>query len=81
MDLIITLSSSPKSNRLETNFQERTNDAEAHRRRVQCGFNELEAPSEELSLKFIGCFRGPILHGEFYQPLSTSNTLPIRPDV
>ncbi|KAE8233069.1 hypothetical protein CF326_g1896 [Tilletia indica] len=47
---------------LETNFQEGITDAEVHRRRAQFGYNELEAPSENLFLKFLGFFRGPILY-------------------
>ncbi|KAK0525811.1 hypothetical protein OC834_003717 [Tilletia horrida] len=47
---------------LETNPQEGLSDSEVLRRRQQFGYNELEAPSENLLLKFIGFFRGPILY-------------------
>jgi len=47
---------------LETDFSKGISDAEVTRRRAQFGYNELEAPSENLLLKFIGFFRGPILY-------------------
>ncbi|KAK0548071.1 hypothetical protein OC845_003766 [Tilletia horrida] len=47
---------------LETDFRQGVSDAEVARRRAQFGFNELEAPSENLILKFFGFFRGPILY-------------------
>ena len=39
-------------------------DAEVQKRRAMFGFNELESPSENLFLKFLGFFKGPILYGE-----------------
>ncbi|CAD6889306.1 unnamed protein product [Tilletia controversa] len=47
---------------LETSFQTGISESEVHRRRAQFGYNELEAPSENLFLKFLGFFRGPILY-------------------
>jgi H+-transporting ATPase len=38
--------------------------AEVQKRRAAFGFNELESPKENLFIKFIGFFRGPILYGE-----------------
>lgn len=39
-------------------------ESDVHKRRSMFGFNELESPSENLFLKFLGFFKGPILYGE-----------------
>jgi H+-transporting ATPase len=40
------------------------NDADVQKRRAMFGYNELESPTENLFLKFLGFFKGPILYGE-----------------
>ena len=47
---------------LETDVFQGLSEADVQHRRSQFGFNELESPSENLVLKFIGFFRGPILY-------------------
>lgn len=48
--------------RLETSMQQGLSETEVHTRRSHFGYNELEAPSENLFLKFLGFFKGPILY-------------------
>ncbi|KOS16208.1 plasma-membrane proton-e [Malassezia pachydermatis] len=47
---------------LETDVFQGLNDSEVTKRRQMFGFNELESPSENLFLKFLGFFKGPILY-------------------
>ncbi|KAK0553810.1 hypothetical protein OC846_002341 [Tilletia horrida] len=47
---------------LETDFRQGVSEDEVLRRRAQFGYNELEAPSENMLLKFVGFFRGPVLY-------------------
>ncbi|PKI84849.1 P-type H(+)-exporting transporter [Malassezia vespertilionis] len=47
---------------LETDVFQGLSDDEVARRRNVFGFNELESPHENMFLKFIGFFRGPILY-------------------
>lgn len=37
-------------------------DADVHKRRQMFGYNELESPHENMLLKFLGFFKGPILY-------------------
>ncbi len=46
-------------------MQKGISQADVTKRRQAFGYNELESPHENLLLKFIGFFRGPILYGEF----------------
>ncbi|KDN53400.1 putative PMA1-H+-transporting P-type ATPase [Tilletiaria anomala UBC 951] len=47
---------------LETSMQKGVSASDVDKRRLQFGFNELESPSENLFLKFLGFFKGPILY-------------------
>lgn len=47
---------------LETEMLHGVTEADVHKRRSMFGFNELESPSENLFIKFLGFFRGPILY-------------------
>ncbi|EIW68325.1 hypothetical protein TREMEDRAFT_44712 [Tremella mesenterica DSM 1558] len=47
---------------LDTDRQKGITAAEAENRRKVVGFNELQSPSENQFLKFLGYFRGPILY-------------------
>ncbi|UZJ52540.1 hypothetical protein CBS101457_001860 [Exobasidium rhododendri] len=47
---------------LETDMARGLNDSEVQKRRAAFGWNELESPSENLFLKFVGFFKGPILY-------------------
>lgn len=47
---------------LETDMIHGISDAEVQKRRQAFGWNELESPSENLFLKFLGFFKGPILY-------------------
>lgn len=47
---------------LETDMHQGISDAEVHKRRAMFGFNELESPHENMFLKFLGFFKGPILY-------------------
>lgn len=47
---------------LETDVFRGLTDAEVTKRRQMFGYNELESPTENLLIKFIGFFRGPILY-------------------
>lgn len=47
---------------LETEMTRGISDADVHKRRQMFGFNELESPSENMFLKFLGFFKGPILY-------------------
>jgi H+-transporting ATPase len=50
--------------RLETDMSRGLGEADVTKRRAAFGYNELESPSENLFLKFLGFFKGPILYGE-----------------
>jgi hypothetical protein len=39
-------------------------EADVAKRRSAFGWNELESPSENMFIKFLGFFKGPILYGE-----------------
>ncbi|MCO5560825.1 hypothetical protein L7F22_014445 [Adiantum nelumboides] len=47
---------------LETDMTRGISESDVHKRRSMFGFNELESPSENLFLKFLGFFKGPILY-------------------
>ncbi|KAI3627814.1 hypothetical protein CBS14141_001815 [Malassezia furfur] len=47
---------------LETDIHQGVSESDVPRRRAMFGYNELESPHENLVLKFIGFFRGPILY-------------------
>ena len=47
---------------LETDIHQGVSESDVPRRRSMFGYNELESPHENLVLKFIGFFRGPILY-------------------
>jgi H+-transporting ATPase len=48
---------------LNTDLRDGLIDAEVDRRRKHSGWNELSTEKENMLLKFIGFFRGPILYG------------------
>lgn len=50
---------------LLTDIKKGLDDAEVEQRRKKTGFNELTTEKENLFLKFLGYFQGPILYGEF----------------
>lgn len=47
---------------LETEMSRGISEADVQKRRAAFGYNELESPSENLFLKFLGFFKGPILY-------------------
>lgn len=47
---------------LETEMTRGISEADVQKRRQAFGFNELESPTENLFLKFLGFFKGPILY-------------------
>ncbi|PWN41373.1 plasma-membrane proton-e [Ceraceosorus guamensis] len=47
---------------LETDMSQGVSEADVHKRRQIFGFNELESPHENLFLKFLGFFKGPVLY-------------------
>ncbi len=47
---------------LETDMLKGISEADVQKRRALFGYNELESPKENLLLKFIGFFRGPVLY-------------------
>ena len=49
---------------LSTDIKAGLTDEEVNRRRGKTGFNELVTEKENMLLKFIGYFRGPILYGK-----------------
>ena len=51
---------------LATDIKKGLTSAEVEERRRKSGFNELTTEKENLFLKFLGYFQGPILYGEFY---------------
>lgn len=53
--------------RLETDIHQGVSDADVAKRRQVFGWNELEAPDENLFLKFLTFFKGPILYGEHFR--------------
>ena len=65
---------------LETSMQQGVSASDVAQRRATFGYNELEAPTENLLLKFIGFFKGPILYGEFSrQRVAPTPRLPTTP--
>ena len=48
---------------LETDIKQGLTDAQVEERRRKSGFNELTTEKENMFIKFIGYFRGPILYG------------------
>lgn len=50
---------------LSTQIRVGLDDLEVERRRRFTGWNELTSEKENMLLKFIGFFRGPILYGKF----------------
>ena len=51
---------------LITDIKQGLTSAEVENRRKKAGFNELSTEKENMFLKFIGYFKGPILYGMFY---------------
>ena len=49
---------------LGTDIKQGLTDAEVEDRRRKSGFNELTTEKENLFIKFLGYFQGPILYGE-----------------
>ena len=49
---------------LETDIKQGLTSAEVQERQGKAGFNELTTEKENLFLKFLGYFKGPILYGE-----------------
>lgn len=49
---------------LETDIRQGLSSSEVEQRRKHTGFNELTSEKENMFLKFLGYFRGPILYGE-----------------
>ncbi|EPQ30402.1 uncharacterized protein PFL1_01928 [Pseudozyma flocculosa PF-1] len=47
---------------LETDMMRGISEADVQKRRAMFGYNELESPKENMLLKFIGFFRGPVLY-------------------
>jgi H+-transporting ATPase len=48
-----------------TDLRQGLNDMEVERRRKFSGWNELSTEKENMLLKFIGFFQGPVLYGKF----------------
>jgi H+-transporting ATPase len=53
---------------LNTDIKQGLTSAEVENRRRKTGFNELTTEKENMLLKFIGYFRGPILYGKKTRP-------------
>jgi H+-transporting ATPase len=51
---------------LNTDIKAGLTSAEVENRRRKTGFNELTTEKENMFVKFIGYFRGPILYGELF---------------
>lgn len=51
-------------NWLEADIKQGITDHEVEQRRKKFGFNEIMSEKENLFLKFLGFFKGPILYGE-----------------
>ena len=49
---------------VKTDMKQGLSSLEVERRRKQYGWNELTAEKENMLLKFIGFFRGPVLYGK-----------------
>ena len=49
---------------LETDIKQGLSNHTVEERRKKSGFNELTTEKENMFIKFIGYFRGPILYGE-----------------
>jgi H+-transporting ATPase len=49
---------------LSTDIKQGLTSAEVENRRRKTGFNELTTEKENMFLKFVGYFRGPILYGQ-----------------
>lgn len=54
---------------LETDINTGLTTEEVERRRRKTGFNELADIKENMFLKFVGFFRGPVLYGKFLNPV------------
>ena len=50
---------------MNTDMKHGLNDADVAPRRKDAGWNELTTEKENMFLKFLGYFQGPILYGEF----------------
>ena len=58
---------------LETDIKAGLTEAEVENRRRKTGFNELATEKENMFLKFLGYFKGPILYGKSMQlPVAAS---------
>lgn len=56
---------------LKTDMRQGLDPTEVERRRKYTGWNELTTEKENMFLKFVGFFRGPILYGK-HKPTTTS---------
>lgn len=50
---------------LRTDIKQGLPSSEVENRRKKTGFNEITSEKENMFLKFIGFFRGPVLYGKF----------------
>lgn len=57
---------------LDTDIKQGLTSAEVEARRKKTGFNELATEKENMFLKFVGYFRGPILYGKSSQTCVTA---------
>ena len=57
---------------LTTDIKQGLTSAEVEARRRKTGFNELSSEKENMLLKFIGYFRGPILYSMYTRPLENT---------
>jgi H+-transporting ATPase len=63
---------------LNTNIRDGLDSLEVERRRKFAGWNELTTEKENMLLKFIGFFRGPILYGMRTSSFPTTPKSPSR---
>ena len=63
---------------LNADIKQGINDSDVEARRKRFGFNELSSEKENLFIKFLMFFTGPILYGEFSPASYTNPTLPYR---
>jgi H+-transporting ATPase len=60
---------------LDTDIKKGLTHAEVENRRRKTGFNELTTEKENMFIKFIGYFRGPILYGKSTRRQTVKNEL------
>lgn len=70
---------------LEADIKQGISSAEVEQRRKRYGWNEITTEKENLFIKFLGFFTGPVLYGKLNLPLSGSrqarglHSLPMAP--